>query len=156
MLEIVNEFSLARLILLVLICRENSFGNTYGRGIRDQKTLFKIYSQSACKLEMEIRHAKAYCNCVPWYLPNEGTGRYTICDKIGNHCFKKKRDEVKVSKEICPPSCEQIRFITSEIHKKIDPIKECEIISQFQIFFRENEIFSLGVVTTKTLQENSL
>ena len=33
---------------------------------------------------------------------------------------------VKVSKEICPKSCEQIRFITSEIHKKIDPIKECE------------------------------
>ena len=89
-------------------------------------TLFKRYSQSACKLEKEIRHAKAYCNCVPWYFPNEGTGRYTICDKIGNHCFKKKMNEVKVSKETCPPSCEQIRFITSEIHKKIDPIKECE------------------------------
>ena len=52
--------------------------------------------------------------------------RYTICDKIGNHCFKKKRFEIKISKETCPPSCEQIRFITSEIHKKIDPIKECE------------------------------
>ena len=35
-------------------------------------------------------------------------------------------NQVKVSKEDCPPSCEQIRFITSEIHQKIDPIKECE------------------------------
>ena len=30
-----------------------------------------------------------------------------------------------------------------------DPIKECEIISQFQIFFRDNEIFSLGVSDNK-------
>ena len=89
-------------------------------------TLFKKYSQSACKLEMQIRYAKSYCNCVPWYLPNEGMGRYTICDKIGNHCFKKKRNEMKIAKETCPPLCEQFRFITSEIHKKIDPIKECE------------------------------
>ena len=35
-------------------------------------------------------------------------------------------NKIKVSKETCPPSCEQIRFITSEIQKKIDPIKECE------------------------------
>ena len=75
---------------------------------------------------MQIRYAKSYCNCVPWYLPNEGMGRYTICDKIGNHCFKKKRNEMKIAKETCPPLCEQFRFITSEIHKKIDPIKECE------------------------------
>ena len=59
-------------------------------------------------------------------LPNEGYGRYTICDKRGNHCFKKRMNDVNLSKETCPPSCEQIRFITSEIHKKIDPIKECE------------------------------
>ena len=89
-------------------------------------TLFKKYSQSACKLEMQMRSAKNYCNCVPWYLPNEEMERYIICDKMGNHCFKKKMNEVKVSKETCPPSCQQIRFITSEIHKKIDPIKECE------------------------------
>ena len=89
-------------------------------------TLFKKYSQSACKLEIQMQHAKAYCNCVPWYLPNEGNGRYTICDKRGNHCFKKKMNTVNISKETCPPSCEQIRFITSEIHKKIDPVKECE------------------------------
>ena len=35
-------------------------------------------------------------------------------------------NEIKVSKETCPPACRQIRFITSAIQKKIDPIKECE------------------------------
>ena len=87
-------------------------------------TLFKIYSQSVCKLEVQMKHAKNYCKCVPWYFPNEGSAKYTICDKMGNHCFKKKMNEIKVSKETCPPSCEQIRFITSEIHKKTYPVKE--------------------------------
>ena len=51
--------------------------------------------------------------------------RHTICDKMGNHCFKTKMDEKQISSEICPSQCEQLRFITSREIEKLDPEKEC-------------------------------
>ena len=102
-------------------------GCRIGNEVGDLK-MFKVYSQSACQLEMKIKFAEQYCQCVPWYYPsfwNKNGDRHIICDKLGNHCFKTKMDEKQISSEICPSQCEQLRFITSREIEKLDPEKEC-------------------------------
>ena len=91
-------------------------------------TMVKTYSQSACKLEKKIEHAEEFCNCVPWFYPSLKTKKsykYTICDKIENHCFKTKMEEKSISLEVCPTSCKELRYISSQVIDKLDPIKEC-------------------------------
>ena len=48
-----------------------------------------------------------------------------ICDKIGNYCFRRFLEELKVSKDECLPSCHQVRFTSTKIISKLDPSEIC-------------------------------
>ena len=49
-----------------------------------------------------------------------------ICDKIGNYCFRRFLEELKVSKDECLPSCHQVRFTSTKVISKLDPSEVCD------------------------------
>ena len=89
----------------------------------EEKSMFKVYSQSSCEYECHINIAREKCNCTPWNHPHPPTLHNSIvCDLYGNSCFRSKMTEARVIKKcskMCPSDCDDVRF---SINKQVVPI----------------------------------
>ena len=51
-------------------------------------SMFPAYSRANCELGCAWERAKRVCGCVPWFLMGRRQEWGSLCDSIGNSCFK--------------------------------------------------------------------
>lgn len=98
---------------------------------------FKKYSQSACILECTIAAAEKYCQCLPWYYPNDPSNdTFKICDLYGNFCFDNFFTKVNDAELNCQcwPDCHDTQYTIIEKNYPLDPEQLCN--DQYSVPFQ--------------------
>ena len=76
--------------------------------------LFSQYSQSACRLECQVKMATSKCGCVPWDYPQlMKDNLLPVCEGWGRYCFENVvKNSSKRLKHCghCKPDCVTTRF----------------------------------------------
>ncbi len=91
----------------------------------DGLEIFKIYTQTSCLFECQLKVALDKCEWVPWDFPHPGK-IWPVCDLWGRYCFKKLMESKKTPEECkCPYDCTTVRYSYSVSSIKMDPVQYC-------------------------------
>lgn len=102
--------------------------------------IFKVYSQTACEFECQIKKAYEICLCYPWYIPTPAKQtRHILCDVDGNFCFDQVMNRQDLIDECtCLPSCHKIEFQHTEYVYPLDwncDYKDKDLLSLMEQMF---------------------
>ena len=79
-----------------------------------KKSIFKYYTQKACRFECALSESHKKVGCTPWNYPmsNEVVGEKKVCDGTNTKYFEGNmtRNDF-LSKCMCLPDCSQVRYI---------------------------------------------
>ena len=101
---------------------------------------FHKYSRKACETECSLRKATAFCQCLPWYIPNNFTS-LPMCDMFGGFCFNKiMSNEVyyKKCKLECLPNCRETSLAIWQRTFPLNVEELCKDNTYFDKFFKQN------------------
>ena len=72
------------------------------------------YFRKGCELECALEKALSFCQCLPWYYPNDFTA-FPICDMFGSHCFDRITSDqsfYKACPNWCKVECQEMALTT--------------------------------------------
>ena len=101
---------------------------------------FQTYSNTACEIECAARKATSFCQCLPWYYPNNFAS-YHMCDSFGGYCFDEVMSNIIFYKE-CKTQClEDCKEDSLSIWHSSLPLNSdalCKDKTYFDRFFKQN------------------
>ena len=72
------------------------------------------YTRKGCELECALEKALSFCQCLPWYYPNDFTA-FPMCDMFGSHCFDRITSDqsfYKACPNWCKVECQEMALTT--------------------------------------------
>ena len=101
---------------------------------------FQTYSRRTCEIECAARKATSFCQCLPWYYPNNFT-LLPMCDMFGGYCFNEIMSEIvhyKDCKKECLEDCQENSLSVWHNSVPLDTETLCKDRTYFDNFLKEN------------------
>ena len=101
---------------------------------------FQTYSRKKCEIECAARKATSFCQCLPWYYPNNFAS-YQMCDSFGGYCFDEVMSNIIFYKECktqCLEDCEENSLSIWHNSLPLDSDTLCKDKTYFDRFFKDN------------------
>ena len=101
---------------------------------------FQTYSRKTCEIECAAKKAVSFCQCAPWFYPNNFTS-LPICDMFGGYCFNEIMSNIvhyKDCKKECLEDCQEDSLLVWHNSVPLNTEIFCKDGTYFDKFLKKN------------------